>query len=178
MSSTPSRPGQLLPPSSPPAATRSLTQELGIASSGPGQLQEIAEIEDLETSAAAGASGTASPIISLVDRILIEALTSGASDIHVEPQENTLEVRFRLDGVLQKQFEDLPKSLTPAVTSRIKIMAELDIAERRLPQDGRIRRMFRVGKWISASAPCQGATARRSACACWTAGPPNWAWTP
>ena len=146
MSSTPSRPGQLLPPSSPPAATRSLTQELGIASSGPGQLQEIAEIEDLETSAAAGASGTASPIISLVDRILIEALTSGASDIHVEPQENTLEVRFRLDGVLQKQFEDLPKSLTPAVTSRIKIMAELDIAERRLPQDGRIRRMFRGRK--------------------------------
>jgi type IV pilus assembly protein PilB len=82
----------------------------------------------------------------LVDRILIEALTSGASDIHVEPQENALEIRFRLDGVLQKHFEDLPKSLTPAVTSRIKIMADLDIAERRLPQDGRIRRMFRGRK--------------------------------
>ena len=72
-----------------------------------------------------------------MDRILIEALTSGASDIHVEPQENTLEIRFRLDGVLQKHFEDLPKSLTPAVTSRIKIMAHLDISEKRNQPRGR-----------------------------------------
>ena len=128
-------------------APRSLTKDLDIPGTSEGQLQEVIDIEDLEiNAAAASSSANASPIVSLVDRILIEALSSGASDIHVEPQENTLEIRFRLDGVLQKHFEDLPKSLTPAVTSRIKIMAELDIAERRLPQDGRIRRMFRGRK--------------------------------
>jgi type IV pilus assembly protein PilB len=141
-----SKPAQPRPPASfnPP---RSLTKDLGIPGTSEGQLQEVADVEDLEgTAAAASSSANASPIISLVDRILIEALTSGASDIHVEPQENALEIRLRLDGVLQKHFEDLPKSLTPAVTSRIKIMADLDIAERRLPQDGRIRRMFRGRK--------------------------------
>ena len=128
-------------------APRSLTKDLDIPGTSEGQLQEVIDIEDLEiNAAAASSSANASPIVSLVDRILIEALSAGASDIHVEPQENTLEIRFRLDGVLQKHFEDLPKSLTPAVTSRIKIMAELDIAERRLPQDGRIRRMFRGRK--------------------------------
>ncbi len=55
-------------------------------------------------------------------------------------------MRFRQDGVLQKHFEDLPNSLIPAVTSRFKIMADLDIAERRMPQDGRIRRTFRGRK--------------------------------
>jgi type IV pilus assembly protein PilB len=130
-----------------PNSPRSLTKDLGILNSGGGELQEVTDVEDLEiNAAAASSSANASPIVSLVDRILIEALTSGASDIHVEPQENALEIRFRLDGVLQKHFEDLPKSLTPAVTSRIKIMADLDIAERRLPQDGRIRRMFRGRK--------------------------------
>jgi type IV pilus assembly protein PilB len=80
-------------------------------------------------------------VIALVDRLLMEALSRGASDIHVEPQEETLLVRLRLDGVLE-ELETLPKTLTPAVTSRLKIMAELDIAERRLPQDGRIRRSW------------------------------------
>ena len=141
-----SKPAQPRPPASF-NAPRSLTKDLGIPGTPEGQLQEVADVEDLEINVnAASSSANASPIISLVDRILIEALTSGASDIHVEPQENTLEIRFRLDGVLQKHFEDLPKSLTPAVASRIKIMAELDIAERRLPQDGRIRRMFRGRK--------------------------------
>jgi type IV pilus assembly protein PilB len=143
-----SRPTPQSRPNPAPNAPRSLTKDLGIATvSSGGELQEVADVEDLEiNSAAASSSANASPIVSLVDRILIEALTSGASDIHVEPQENSLEIRFRLDGVLQKHFEDLPKSLTPAVTSRIKIMADLDIAERRLPQDGRIRRMFRGRK--------------------------------
>ena len=140
-----SKPAQPRPPASfnPP---RSLTKDLGIPGTSEGQLQEVADVEDLEGTTAGSSSAHASPIISLVDRILIEALTLGAREIHVDPQENTLEIRFRLDGVLQKHFEDLPKSLTPAVTSRIKIMADLDIAERRLPQDGRIRRMFRGRK--------------------------------
>ena len=83
-----------------------------------------------------------SPVIDLVDRILMQALELGASDIHVEPQQAGLQLRFRQDGVLQSQIEPLPSRMVPAVTSRFKIMAELDIAERRLPQDGRIRRRF------------------------------------
>ena len=128
-------------------APRSLIKHLEIPGTSEGQMKEVTDIEDLEmNTAAANNSTNGSQVVSLVDRILIEALSSGASDIHVEPQENTLEIRFRQDGVLRKHFQDLPKSLTPAVTSRIKIMAELDIAERRLPQDGRIRRMFRGWK--------------------------------
>lgn len=134
------------PRPAPPSQPRSLTKDLGLPTAT-GELQEVNDLEDLEISAAeASSSANASPIVSLVDRILIEALTSGASDIHIEPQDNALEIRFRLDGVLQKHFEDLPKGLTPAVTSRLKIMADLDIAERRMPQDGRIRRMFRGRK--------------------------------
>ena len=125
---------------------RSLTKDLELPSAS-GQLQEVRELEDLEVSEAETSStANASPIVSLVDRILIEALSVGASDIHIEPHDQTLEIRFRIDGVLKKLFEDLPRSLVPAVTSRLKIMAELDIAERRLPQDGRIRRMFRGRK--------------------------------
>jgi type IV pilus assembly protein PilB len=96
--------------------------------------------EDLEE--ATGRREKESPVLSLVDRLLIEAVTTGASDIHLEPQDNGLVIRFRQDGVL-RVVEELPKTLIPAVTSRIKIMADLDIAERRLPQDGRIRRSFR-----------------------------------
>ena len=101
--------------------------------------EDTAANEDLETSSR---QDNLSPVLSLVDRILIEALTNGASDIHVEPQENELLIRFRQDGVL-RNVETVPKALTPAVTSRLKIMADLDIAERRMPQDGRIRRGFR-----------------------------------
>ena len=124
-------------------AARSIMDQLDLPSDG-NQLQEVTEIEDLESSSSTVAN--ASPVVSLVDRILIEAIESGASDIHVEPQEHSLEVRFRLDGVLQKHFEDLPKTLVPAVTSRFKIMADLDIAERRMPQDGRIRRLYKGKK--------------------------------
>ncbi|MCX5945667.1 MAG: GspE/PulE family protein [Cyanobacteria bacterium] len=87
-------------------------------------------------------STNSSPIIKLVDKILIQALSSGTSDIHIEPQEDGLVIRLRHDGVLE-QLGVLPKNIIPAITSRLKIMADLDIAERRLPQDGRIRRMFR-----------------------------------
>ncbi|MFY7694992.1 MAG: GspE/PulE family protein, partial [Cyanobium sp.] len=83
-----------------------------------------------------------SPVMNLVNRILAEAINGGASDIHVEPQPDGMHVRFRQDGVL-RTVDNLPKTLVPAVTSRFKIMADLDIAERRLPQDGRIRRKFR-----------------------------------
>ncbi|MFM7266499.1 MAG: GspE/PulE family protein, partial [Cyanobium sp.] len=117
----------------------SLFGDLDLGQAGVGQAEEPIDAVDLEASS----QGTnLSPVMSLVDRMLIEALTHSASDIHVEPQEDGLLIRFRQDGVL-RNVEKLPRNLTPAITSRLKIMADLDIAERRLPQDGRIRRNFR-----------------------------------
>ena len=85
----------------------------------------------------------AAPVIALVNKIMIKALQEGVSDIHIEPQEETLRVRFRKDGVLREPFaEPFPKKIIPAVTARFKIIAQLDIAERRAPQDGRIRRIY------------------------------------
>ena len=86
------------------------------------------------------------PVINLVNKILAKALQEGVSDIHVEPQEESLRIRFRKDGVLRQAFDPLPKKITPAVSARFKIMSDLDIAERRMPQDGRIRRMFQGRK--------------------------------
>jgi type IV pilus assembly protein PilB len=86
------------------------------------------------------------PVINLVNRILAKALQEGVSDIHVEPQEESLRIRFRKDGVLRQAFDPIPKKVAPAVSARFKIMAELDIAERRLPQDGKIRRMYQKRK--------------------------------
>ena len=88
----------------------------------------------------------AAPVIALVNKILVKALQEEVSDIHVEPQEEYLRIRFRKDGVLKQAFPHLPKKIIPAVTARFKIISELDIAERRLPQDGRIRRVFQDRK--------------------------------
>ncbi|MBF2079184.1 MAG: type II/IV secretion system protein [Synechococcales cyanobacterium T60_A2020_003] len=84
----------------------------------------------------------AAPVIALVNKILVKALQEGVSDIHIEPQEEYLRIRFRKDGVLRQAFDPLPKKIIPSVTARFKIIASLDIAERRAPQDGRIRRIF------------------------------------
>jgi general secretion pathway protein E len=78
------------------------------------------------------------PVVRMVNLLVENAVTAGASDIHIEPFEDTLRVRYRVDGILFDQ-EAPPRRLQSAVTSRIKIMAEMNIAERRLPQDGRIR---------------------------------------
>ena len=78
------------------------------------------------------------PVVGLVNRILVEAYRRGASDIHVEPYEKEFAVRFRIDGVLV-EYGNLPPRVRETVTTRIKIMANLDIAERRLPQGGRIK---------------------------------------
>ena len=77
------------------------------------------------------------PVVKLVNLILTDAINKGASDIHLEPYEKAFRIRFRLDGILQEVMSP-PLTLHAAVTSRIKIMARLDIAERRTPQDGRI----------------------------------------
>lgn len=78
------------------------------------------------------------PVVKLVNLILTDAINKGASDIHLEPYEKTFRIRFRLDGILYEVMSP-PLTLHAAVTSRIKIMARLDIAERRMPQDGRIK---------------------------------------
>ncbi len=78
------------------------------------------------------------PVVKLVNAILTDAIKKGASDIHLEPYEKTFRVRFRIDGVLYEIMKP-PYKLKNAIISRIKIMADLDIAERRLPQDGRIK---------------------------------------
>jgi len=83
------------------------------------------------------------PIVKLVNGIFVNAIKSGASDIHVEPYENSLRVRYRVDGVMYTVM-NLPTKIKAALTSRIKIMSKLDIAERRLPQDGRIK--LKLGK--------------------------------
>jgi general secretion pathway protein E len=77
------------------------------------------------------------PIIRLINALLTEAVRENASDIHIEPFENRLAVRFRVDGVLREVLEP-KRSIAPLLVSRIKVMAKLDIAEKRLPQDGRI----------------------------------------
>ncbi|MDW7709322.1 MAG: type IV-A pilus assembly ATPase PilB [Deferrisomatales bacterium] len=78
------------------------------------------------------------PVVKLVNLILSDAIKKGASDIHIEPYEKSFRVRFRIDGMLYEEMKP-PMKLKNAITSRIKIMASLDIAERRLPQDGRIK---------------------------------------
>ncbi len=83
------------------------------------------------------------PIIKIVNGILIRAIKLGVSDIHFEPYERTFRVRYRLDGVMRRTMS-LPIQIKNAITSRLKIMAKLDIAEKRLPQDGRIK--LRMGK--------------------------------
>jgi type IV pilus assembly protein PilB len=84
-----------------------------------------------------GASGEDASVIQLVQRVISEAVERGSSDIHFEPQEEEMRVRYRIDGVLQ-EAAIVPSSVIPAVTSRIKILSDLDIAERRIPQDGRV----------------------------------------
>lgn len=83
------------------------------------------------------------PVVKLVNVILVDALRRGASDIHVEPYEKELRVRFRMDGVLYNIMNP-PLKMRDAITSRMKILARLDIAEKRLPQDGRIKLKVRL----------------------------------
>jgi type IV pilus assembly protein PilB len=97
-------------------------------------LEEEAEaVDDLEVED--GISDA--PLVRLVNSVIFQAAEDGASDIHFEPQEDALIVRFRIDGVLQ-EVQRIPKRMTAGVTTRLKVLAKLDIAERRKPQDGRI----------------------------------------
>jgi type IV pilus assembly protein PilB len=92
---------------------------------------ELAEVSDMEVSA------EDAPVIKLVYSILGQAVGEGASDVHFEPAENEMRVRFRIDGVL-REAAHVPKRMISAVVSRVKIMSDLNIAEKRVPQDGRV----------------------------------------
>jgi type IV pilus assembly protein PilB len=96
-----------------------------------GDEEALAEVSSMQ----AGAEDA--PVIKLVYSILAQAVGEGASDIHLEPEEDELRIRFRVDGVL-KESAHVPKRMISAVISRLKIMSELDIAEKRVPQDGRV----------------------------------------
>lgn len=109
-----------------------LVDDLGVEDTGN---EDLEHLKDLASEA---------PVIKMVNFILQKAVESRASDVHIEPFEQSLKVRLRIDGVLQ-EIDSPPVSSTAAVLSRIKIMAKLNIAERRLPQDGRIKLQM-VGK--------------------------------
>ena len=98
------------------------------------------DLEELDAATLEKQSGEA-PVIRLVNLVLMSAIQKGASDIHVEPYEREFRVRFRIDGTLYNVMQP-PMRLRDSITSRIKIMSKLDIAEKRLPQDGRIKIRF------------------------------------
>jgi type II secretory ATPase GspE/PulE/Tfp pilus assembly ATPase PilB-like protein len=109
----------------------------------PGKKQEAKNLQNIAEEA---------PVIKLVNLMIMEAVRLGASDIHIEPEEDVLRVRYRIDGLLRERTSP-PHYLQSAVISRIKIMAELDISEKRLPQDGRIQ-MKMEGRDIDIRVSC------------------------
>ncbi len=116
------------------------TEDLqGLLESISGELMEVVEEEEekVEITDLTQAVEQA-PVVRLVNSMIVDAVRKGASDIHLEPGEKSLRVRYRIDGILYEAMQP-PFKLKEAIASRIKVMAKLDIAERRLPQDGRIK---------------------------------------
>jgi type IV pilus assembly protein PilB len=111
------------------AAAEAIIEEQDEEEAGAGE--SLAAVSDMQ------ASAEDAPVIKLVYSILAQAVGEGASDVHLEPEEGELRIRFRVDGVL-KEAAHVPKRMIGAVISRLKIMSELDIAEKRVPQDGRV----------------------------------------
>ncbi len=122
---------------------------LELATKGLEELQQLVDtdvvevLDDLQeiSAQALAQQGEEAPVVRLVNVVLMSAIQKGASDIHVEPYEKELRVRYRIDGILYSVMSP-PMKLRDAIASRIKIMAKLDIAEKRLPQDGRIKIRF------------------------------------
>jgi type IV pilus assembly protein PilB len=105
-------------------------------------VEDIKDDYDVEE---AGQSAEEAPIITLVNKIFIEAIKKGASDVHFEPYETSFRIRYRIDGTLYEMM-NLPMKYKNPVVSRVKILANLDIAEKRLPQDGRIKMRVKLEK--------------------------------
>jgi type IV pilus assembly protein PilB len=119
------------------AAARALE---AMPADGEANVEVIQDLEEINAEALAR-QGEEAPVIKLVNVILMSAIHKGASDIHIEPYEKEFRVRYRVDGILYNIMSP-PMKFRDAITSRIKIMAKLDIAEKRLPQDGRIKIRF------------------------------------
>ena len=94
--------------------------------------------EDLASDSAVDVKGDDTPVVKFVNKVLVDAIRRGASDIHFEPYETDYRVRLRIDGLL-KQVAKVPVKLSARISARLKVMAQLDIAEKRVPQDGRIK---------------------------------------
>ena len=102
---------------------------------------DFASIDEIEQDEAGAVDATAlddTPVVRFINKVLLDAIKRGASDIHFEPYEHKYRVRFRMDGVL-KQMAAPPTKMAPRLAARLKVMSNLDIAERRVPQDGRIK---------------------------------------
>jgi type IV pilus assembly protein PilB len=119
-------------------ASKALEDMPGVGEAG--DVEVLEEFEEISAEALAK-QGEEAPVIKLVNVILMSAIQKGASDIHIEPYEKELRVRYRIDGILYNIMQP-PMKFRDAITSRIKIMSKLDIAEKRLPQDGRIKIRF------------------------------------
>jgi type IV pilus assembly protein PilB len=117
----------------------------------------------------AGALADSAPVRKLLNMVLLMAIKDQASDLHFEPFENEFKIRIRADGVLYEMVPP-PRHLAFAITTRIKVMANLDIAERRIPQDGRIR--------LTVGGHPVDLRVRASSCACWTAAWSCSTWAP
>ncbi len=111
--------------------------DTGIADATAGVLESFGEKQAESLSVESEATEESAPIVQLANRIIEDAYVRGASDIHIEPQEKETLIRYRVDGVLEEKIR-IPSSAQKPLIARLKIMSELDIAEKRLPQDGRI----------------------------------------
>jgi type IV pilus assembly protein PilB len=120
---------------------KGLEEELGNADT---EFESLEDDGDNINAAALTKGGEEAPVVRLVNMVLIDAIRKGASDIHIEPYEKNYRIRFRIDGLLQEVMKPSIKLKDP-VTSRIKILAKLNIAEKRLPQDGRIKLRVNLG---------------------------------
>ena len=125
-------------PSALDMATKALEEMPDVGDAG--DVEVLAELEEISAEALQR-QGEDAPVIKLVNVILMSAIQKGASDIHIEPYEKEYRVRYRIDGILYNIMAP-PMKYRDAITSRIKIMSKLDIAEKRLPQDGRIKIRF------------------------------------
>ena len=125
------------------AAGREEAKEIidDIMNSDEGDTLELEEESDELSEGQLSAAAEDAPVVKLINYLLVESLKRGASDIHMEPYEKEYRIRFRIDGMLSS-FMNAPMKMKDALISRVKIMAKLDIAEKRLPQDGRIMIKF------------------------------------
>jgi type IV pilus assembly protein PilB len=138
-------------------------------------LKDMANLEDMEIGLEDGGSPVSAsieddtdvedaPVVKYLQKLLTDAISAGASDIHFEPYERYFRVRYRVDGMLA-EITQPPLAIKDKVASRIKVISRLDISEKRVPQDGRMKLVLSKSKTIDfACRRCPRSTARRSSC--------------